>query len=696
MKLTSLPCCVLRCGFRRAEANQSGTRWQIFQTMNIQKLTLISTVALCATAISAEAPKRIPRADAFLGIHFDFHAGQDCKEIGKNTTPEMVENIINLVQPDYLQVDCKGHAGYSSYPTKVGNQAPGFVGDPLRVWREVTARRGVGLFMHYSGVWDSKAVKDHPDWAAVGADGKPSEKATSFFGPYANKLLIPQLRELAGEYGVDGAWVDGECWASVPDYSEAALKAFRETTGIQDVPRKPGDSHWFEFLQFNRQAFRDYLCHYIAEVKKTHPNFQICSNWAFTDHMPEKVSAPSDFLSGDYNPQDSVNSARLAGRYLTRQGKPWDLMAWSFSTVPGREQKSAVQLTREAAVVVALGGGFQAYFKQKRDGSIFDEQMPAMAEVAKFCRARQAVCHHSEAVPQIALLFSTAAHYRKHNGLFPRDNATMSGVLGALLEGQQSVEVLSEHHLTGRMAEYPLIVVPEWEYLEPEFKSELVSYVKVGGNLLLVGPRSAALFQEELGVTLQGVPNPEAALQISGDGGVQFAVKGVSQAVVLKAEAKPYGELRRTADPTTPAQPAASITQLGKGRIAATYFTFGRNYTHAPTDGSRDFLNNFAKVLFPDPMVTVEGSHGVDVCVARKQGKLLVNLVNTSGPHRTESIIETIMPVGPLDVTIRHSARPSKVTLAPAGTPVDFDYRDGKIVLKVPQVPIHEIVVVEP
>ena len=45
--------------------------------------------------------------------------------------------------------------------------------------------------------------------------------------------------------------------------------------------------------------------------------------------MAEPVSAPLDFLSGDYSPEDSVNSARLSARYLARQGKTWDLMAWS-------------------------------------------------------------------------------------------------------------------------------------------------------------------------------------------------------------------------------------------------------------------------------------------------------------------------------------------------------------------------------
>lgn len=599
---------------------------------NILPALALTLLAACATKTDltapAQEPARLTRADSFLGIHFDFHAGADCTSIGAHTTPAMVENIIDLVHPDYLQIDCKGHPGLSSYPTKVGNQAPGFVGDPLRIWREVTTRRGVGLYMHYSGVWDSKAVTDHPDWAAIGGDGIPSTNATSFWGPYAEKLLIPQLRELAGDYRVDGAWVDGECWASVPDYSEAAMQAFRDATGIQSVPRKPGEPHWFEFLQFHREAFRKYLRHYITEVKKTNPDFELCSNWAFTDHMAEPVSAGVDFLSGDYSPQDSVNSARVSARYMANQGKPWDLMAWSFSTEPDRSQKTAVQLQREAAVVLALGGGFQAYFKQKRDGSIYDEQMTVMAEVAKFCRARQAICHRAEAVPQVALLFSTAAHYRKLNGLFPRSFGNLTSALLTLLESQYSVEVLGEHHLAGRMSQYPLIVIPEWEYLDPQFRNDLLAYVKEGGNLLLIGPKTAALFQADLGNL-------------------------------------------------TPI-----ITESGLGKIAA-------------TEAARPSLTEVVRQLFPEPMVEVTGSHEVDVCLASNHGKLLVNLVNTAGPHSTQSILESIQPVGPLSVSIRYPKEPAKVTLEPAGQPLAYDYRDGQIRLTVPTVAIHEVIVVE-
>ncbi|MCX6900226.1 MAG: hypothetical protein NT105_16200 [Verrucomicrobia bacterium] len=615
-------------------------------TLHKLRFPIVSLLLAAVAVVTAAAatPKRLKRADSFFGIHFDFHANKDCTNVGANTTPAMVENIINLVHPDYLQIDCKGHPGISSYPTKVGYQAPRIVGDPLRVWREVTATHGVGLYMHYSGVWDSKAVKEHPDWAAINANGKPSERATSFFGPYAEKLLIPQLRELAGDYGVDGAWVDGECWASVQDYGAAALAAFRKATGITNVPRKPADPHWFEFLQFHREMFRKYLRHYIAEVKKTNPNFQICSNWAFTDHMAEPVSAPVDFLSGDYSPQDSVNSARLSARYLARQGTPWDLMAWSFSTKPTRAQKTAAQLQREAAVVLAMGGGFQAYFTQNRDGSVRLNEMPVMAEVATFCRARQAISHHAQTVPQVGLLLSTTDQYRRANGLFSRDLTRINGALHALLEGQWSVEVLGEHQLAGRLRDYPLIVVPECEYLDAKFRNSLAAYVKAGGNLLLIGPSAAKLFERELGGKLEG---------------------------------------------------ETKIATYGQGKVACSSFS-GQTYLRERPEPLRRSLNDLARQLFPKPMVEVKGSNEVDVCLARNHGKLLVNLVNAGGPHKTQSIIETIPPIGPLDITLRLPRNPAAVTLEPGARPLATDYRDGQLRLNVPKVEIHEIIAVQP
>jgi len=173
----------------------------------------------------------LPRRDAFFGLHFDLHPRKTDRELGADVTEDNVQELLMRVKPDYVQYDCKGHAGYTGYPTKVGWPSPGIVKDSLAVWRSVTRDLGVGLFIHYSGVWDSKAVEEHPEWARVDARGRRDPDATSVFGPYVDRLLIPQLEEVTSRYALDGVWADGECWAAKLDYSPAALAAWRKETG---------------------------------------------------------------------------------------------------------------------------------------------------------------------------------------------------------------------------------------------------------------------------------------------------------------------------------------------------------------------------------------------------------------------------------------------------------------------------------
>jgi hypothetical protein len=59
--------------------------------------------------------------------------------------------------------------------------------------------------------------------------------------------MIPQLVELREKYGVDGFWVDGDCWATCQDYHPAVLAEFRRRTGIRKIPRKKGDVGFYEF-----------------------------------------------------------------------------------------------------------------------------------------------------------------------------------------------------------------------------------------------------------------------------------------------------------------------------------------------------------------------------------------------------------------------------------------------------------------
>ena len=663
-------------------------------------LTLIFVSSFCLLS-AQNTPLRLDRAHSFFGLHFDFHAGPDCKEVGKNVDAAMINNLIDEVKPDFIQVDCKGHPGYSSYPTKVGNPVPGFEKDQLMIWREVTASRGVSLYLHYSGVWDSRAIELHPEWAAIDANGTPSKNATSVFGSYADSLMIPQLKELSSVYKVDGVWVDGDCWADQPDYSVRSEELFKAKTGIANIPRQSTDTGWKEFLQFNRDGFMAYVNKYVTALHVANPKFQVASNWAFSTFIPEPVSIPVDFISGDFSALNSVNSARSEARFIRNQGKPWDLMAWGFSWM-GNEAgtqcvKSAQQIERELASVISLGGGVQIYLQQKRDGSIHNWMIPMLKEAAIFSRARQPWCQNAVGVPQIGLILSKEALYNKTNRLFggfDKELTALKGIMQNLLSSQYVVDIVAEHHLID-INKYPLLIYPEWETISPELKRQLLDYVTQGGKLLLIGPNSAMLFKDELRNTVKEAP-------VVKNNGLEYnkwiaELMSLSQGVYPAPGARPFGKYYNAINMEGPSEIAATIAPYGKGLLAATYLELGKASMIRSAPVLRDFLASLVKEIFPDPMVTVSGSHYVDVTLNRKRNALILNLVNVAGPHDNDKVMafDEIPTVGPLKITLKLPSKPGKVMLQPENIPLAYTWAAGTFFCKLPLLKIHEMIVIE-
>ena len=89
------------------------------------------------------------RNESFFGLHFDFHAQpSDGKIVGSTLCEEDIREICKSVRPDFIQIDCKGHPGWASYPSALGNAMPEFDGDPLELWRRVTREEDIALYFH--------------------------------------------------------------------------------------------------------------------------------------------------------------------------------------------------------------------------------------------------------------------------------------------------------------------------------------------------------------------------------------------------------------------------------------------------------------------------------------------------------------------------------------------------------------------
>ena len=478
-------------------------------------LVFLASVCLVGTvAGSCSAPAT--KNERFFGLHCDFHASPaDTVPIGSTLSKADIREICRILQPDFIQVDCKGHPGWASYPSAIGNSMPRIQGNPLRVWRDVTKSEGVDLYVHYSGVYDCRYAGLHPDDAVKKEDGTPESRYLRTNGNYADSLLIPQLLELAGEYGIDGAWVDGENWAAALDYDPRTLKAFQEETDIDlggSLPVK-GTPYYDAFRDYCRELFRRYLRHYTAAVHKQFPGFKICSNWAFSDHMPEAPSAPVDFLSGDIF--TSIEYARYAVRAIEKQGLPWDLMTWGFRK-EGKVKfyKEPIELMQEAAEVISFGGGFSVYFTQLRDGSPDVAKIRNIAPLAEFVHERKAWTFGGHPVKEVAVLLSTHEHYLESSGLFLRNGSeSTQDAVNVLCKAGISTVIASEHDLSdGKASDYSVIVVPPLKHELPSATKDILNKFEDNGGTLVWCKTEG---MDGLAQTVAGLYEPAVRLEAS-------------------------------------------------------------------------------------------------------------------------------------------------------------------------------------
>jgi hypothetical protein len=668
-------------------------------------LSFLLTIALLSTTtlLAQKAPLR--RSDAFLGFHFDFHASR-WDTVGGSIRPGMLDSFLLATRPDYVQVDSKGHPGVVSYPSKYGTQVAFFKKDALRMWREATLRQGVPLFVHYSGVWDDAALAVHPNWAIMNAKGEKSTSKTAFWSAYLDSLMIPQLRELAEVYKIDGVWVDGDCWAVEADYSPQGIAAFQQATGIKTVPKSAEDPDFLPFIEFQRSQFKKHVQRYVDAVHQTHPNFQITSNWAYSSMMPEPITLKLDFLSGDLSPNNSVYSAAFQARCLALQGKPWDLMAWSFSRSWDKAKegvhtdKSLVQLQQEAAEVIAMGGGYQSYWTQNEDASIRPYTFQRMGELAKFCRARQAFSHKNKIVPQVGILYSTSAWKKTKTSVYG-DGGTqnMQGILYLLLDGQHPSEILMEHHLDGRMDQYGLLVVPEWTGIDEAVKEKLLAYTRKGGNLMIIGGKAVKDFEKELGVTFIGEPKELGHYQnYFGYGPSKAGMKGWFQEVQLAAGQASLGSISKSWDFGRNPMPFSSISSYGQGKIIGIYHDLGQTYNQYRAEPLRKIMIDLVDQVFPKQALEISGSSLVHTILSEKDGKTVIHLINTGGQHANPNNFsyEELPPLHNISLRYRPAKMPKRITWQPSKQVLPFKVeQDGRILVKIPSLEVHGALVIE-
>ena len=668
------------------------------------------------------------RKDSFFGLHFDFHGQPKFKTVqGATLKEEDIREICQQIKPDFIQIDCKGHPGWASYPSKLGNALPDFAFDTLELWRRVTREEGVGLYMHYSGVYDNKYITEHPEENIMRADGTFALNAVRPNGKYVDDVLIPQLSEITEKYGVDGFWIDGDCWKPEADFRPESIAEFEKECGVDlggRLPATPDDPYYYEYRNYHREHFRRYLNYYVDTLHAKYPDLQICSNWSFSDHMPEEVCANVDFLSGDLNPANSFNSARYAARALAQQNMPWDLMSWNFRSVVGNRggcvAKHVDQITQEAAAVIATGGAYQNYITQFKDGSPQMHEIREMTALSEFMRERQPFCFRGKIIHQAALLLSTYDRSFEEGRLYNRTGyEKIMGMTALLCDAGHSLEIICEHTLAKLWGEYKMIVVPELHHgLEPKTVDLLLRYARDGGSLVVSGKNTCKIFAKASGAFSAIERDPffsegEKAYDNGGDNG-HTAVKTVpNKPYLFTLDGNRFGVMYSpceisasnadvVANMSVSVQdeksPVSVTIPYGAGSISVIGFDIGSDYLNGTQYLHRTLIKTLTSPLY-DPMVRIESQTGrIEIVCLEKDGKKMIQLLNAAGNHDNPMCAtdDLIPPALDIKLSIALDKEPKKIILQPEGTSLPFEYRNERIYLKVDRVNIHSILEIVP
>lgn len=446
-------------------------------------IILILFLLVKASQAQVSANKIPRRSESYFGLHFDFHATMQDKDIGKGLNRDATIKFLRDVKPDYIEVDAKGHNGISSYPTKVGAH-PAITGNPLKFYRDITSSLGIALYAHVSGIIDSYISTKHPSWGRLDQSGERDRKNVSIFSPYADSIFIPQLKELCA-YGLDGIWIDGDIWSVYADYNNNALTGFTRHSGNKTRPQYGANNLYNDFVTFHEKEYLQYVKRYVDKGHSFKKTFQIGVNGAFTSIMPIRSDISVDYLSVDIPKNKDLATIELQSRFLSANGKPWDVMTWGFDD---KGIKSLNLLKKEISSIVALGGGFQLYFTENRNASLPFQLAPLLRQVSSYSRQFQPYCFRSKTIPEIAILYpSQSANNLKKIPFkeIPQIFEPAKKLISLLLDKSFQVEILIENDLKARMNNYPVIFIADWNNINTQTLVLLKQYLARGGKLFV-------------------------------------------------------------------------------------------------------------------------------------------------------------------------------------------------------------------
>jgi hypothetical protein len=649
-------------------------------------------------------------------IHLDFHNSQHVAKIGAGFRAAEFGQTLADARVNAIVVFAKDMHGYFYYPSKYGPVHPGLGFDLLGAQVEECRRRNIAVYAYYCTCWDHYLAERHPEWLQV------TRERTTYLPKFneppgwtglclAHKdfvqLMLDHAAELVSRYPLDGAWFDMPVARDNECFCRVCLEAFRQA-GQDPMDRRAQHER-------SHALHVEFLKKMHAVVSRTRPGCQIDYNqqghFGLDQRTPymdnvDLEALPTGGWGYSYFPAltryvrtRGITVYGMTGRFL---------MSWAdFGGL-----KSPDQMMLEAAWIVAHGArvdaGDQPPPSARLDPAVYRVVGKAYAHIEKIEPYLEGAVPVSEA----ALIVDgwPAAECRTE--------ATY-GMVKLLEEARVQFDLVEPDDEWER---YGLIAVGDDRPLRPETAERLRRFIEGGGAALishhgglLEGRKQSWL--EPFGLTYNGespfqpaylVPKTDFTGGLSDyeyalyDGASQWKAAAGARVVAALGEpafqrsAKQYTSHRQTPFERETEYAAAALS----GRLALAGFPLGASYLNRGYWVYRSLFRHLLDAVKPQRLLECDAPPSADVLLLRqpKQRRWVVHIVNFSasrGVARHPVYHDNPAPLTDITVRLNLPVPAAAALAAVAGARLPLRRTAAGVEVKVPRVPIHEVLVLE-
>lgn len=654
--------------------------------------------AVAATASRAEVPSR--------QVHLDFHTSELIPDVAADFNAAEWVRTLQDARVNSINVFAKCHHGYAYYDTAMAEKHPSLKIDLLGEMVRVCKGANINVNYYYSLVWDVYQARKHPEWLAVGADGKhiggpPTDEWPwlCMNTPYLDHVLR-ENREIVAKYAVNGAFFDILKMPETGCFCQWCV-AERKQLGLADI------------FQHNKIVARR-----VEKALSGLVNGNVFYNSRSVIGMRDELDAFTH-LEIESLPTGGWGYTHFQHRvrYMRTLGKDCVGMTGRFHKSWGDfgGLKNQAALEYECLNFVANGVkaciGDQLHPRAKLDAATYKRigavyrKLEGLEKWTSGCRA----------VADIGVIATAVTNLEMVAAKVP---VVDQGFTNMLVELHQQWNVLD---LDSDFALYKLIIVPDEIRPSPKLIAKLEEYVRRGGALIVTGTslvengrfamrgmgvqyEGRAKFKGEYMVLKTDALGPEAGSYFLYQTGE--SVKAEVGTEVLATYGHPYFDRGLDHFMSHKQTPMAYVSNepliTKKDRVVYIANPFFRSYARDGYGVQKQVIGELIKMLMPRPSViapNLPSTAQVTMLEQRTQGNLrrIVHLLHYPLTRRAPDI-DVIEEPGLLDnvqLSVSLPQHPLGVVLIPSEKPLEFKHNEFYTTFVVPRVYGHQAIVFE-